>query len=61
MSEKFSPEQTLQFWKQQAQQYGQSPSASWSDRMVIQMEIRQIMKYLEDGDHALDIGCGNGY
>src|SRR5262245_19382719 len=29
--------------------------------MVIEMEIREILKWLSDGDRVLDIGCANGY
>ena len=61
MSERYSQEQIHQFWTQQALAHGQSPSASWSDRMVIELEIREIMPYLADGDRVLDIGCANGY
>jgi len=61
MGVKFTIEQIRQFWTEQAGKYGKSPAASWSDTMAIEMEIRQILKYLEDGDHVLDLGCGNGY
>jgi len=29
--------------------------------MVIEMEIREIIRRLSDGDHVLDVGCANGY
>lgn len=29
--------------------------------MVIEMEIRELLKHLADGDRVLDIGCANGY
>jgi ubiquinone/menaquinone biosynthesis C-methylase UbiE len=61
MSDRFSLEQIRDFWVQQAIEHGLSPAASWSDRMVIDMEIRELLKYLEDGDRVLDIGCANGY
>lgn len=54
-------EQIREFWTQQAVEHGQSPAASWSDQCVIEMEIREILKYLADGDRVLDIGCANGY
>jgi ubiquinone/menaquinone biosynthesis C-methylase UbiE len=59
--EKLTLEQIREFWTQQAIQHGQSPSASWSDHMVIEMEIREILNHLTDGDKVLDIGCANGY
>lgn len=58
---KFSPVQIRSYWKQQALKYGMSYAASWSDRMLIDMEIREIDKYLMDGDDVLDVGCANGY
>lgn len=61
MSAKLNLEQIREFWSQQAHEHGESPSASWSDRMVIEMEIREILKHLEDGERVLDVGCANGY
>ena len=61
MAEKYTLEQIRDFWAAQARQYGTSPSASWSDRPVIDMEIRQILAWLADGDQVLDVGCANGY
>ena len=42
-------------------EHGQSPCASWSDRMVIELEVRQILERLSEGDRILDVGCANGY
>lgn len=61
MTDKFTLEQIREFWTQQASRHGQQPAASWSDAMVIEMEVRQILRYLSDGDHILDVGCANGY
>ena len=61
MQDKFTLEQIRNFWTQQALKHGQSPEASWSDQMVIEMEIREILKRLQDGDRVLDVGCANGY
>jgi ubiquinone/menaquinone biosynthesis C-methylase UbiE len=59
--DKFTLDQIRGYWAQQAVEHGQSPSASWSDFNVIDMEIREILKYLVDGERVLDIGCANGY
>jgi ubiquinone/menaquinone biosynthesis C-methylase UbiE len=49
------------FWTDQAAAHGLSPSASWSDTSVIQMEIREMLRFLDDGDKVLDLGCANGF
>lgn len=61
MAERFSLEQIREFWAGQAREHGQSPCASWSDRMVIELEVREILNRLRDGDRVLDVGCANGY
>lgn len=61
MPAKLDFEQIRAFWTQQARAHGQAPSASWSDRMVIDMEVREILKHLADGDRVLDVGCANGF
>jgi 2-polyprenyl-3-methyl-5-hydroxy-6-metoxy-1,4-benzoquinol methylase len=54
-------EQIRKYWDLQATTHGLSPTASWADQNVIDMEIRTISPYLQDGDEVLDIGCANGY
>lgn len=54
-------EEIRQYWTLQARQHGMSPSASWSDHSVIDMEVRKILEFLRDGDRVLDAGCANGY
>ena len=44
MTEKFELDQVREFWPTQAIQHQESPSASWSDRMVIEMEIREMSR-----------------
>lgn len=58
---KYSLEQIQRYWTEQAGKYGQSVSASWSDHCVIEMEIREILKYITNHDAVIDIGCANGY
>jgi ubiquinone/menaquinone biosynthesis C-methylase UbiE len=61
MSLKYSQTEIFEYWTRQASEFKQSPSASWSDHHVIELEIREITKRLADGDKVLDVGCANGY
>jgi len=61
MSRKLSQDEVRGFWTEQSQKHGQSHAASWSDRMAIELEIREVLKHLQDGDRVLDVGCANGY
>jgi len=61
MEAKFSDREIYEYWTKQAEVHEQQPSASWSDHRVIEMEIREIVRRLEDGDRVLDAGCANGY
>jgi ubiquinone/menaquinone biosynthesis C-methylase UbiE len=58
---RYSQEEIREYWTRQAQEHGQASSASWSDHRVIEMEIREIVQYLNDHDRVLDVGCANGY
>ena len=61
MTTRLTQAEVYEFWSRQAQEHGQSPSASWSDHRVIEMEIAEISRHLSDGDRVLDVGCANGY
>jgi ubiquinone/menaquinone biosynthesis C-methylase UbiE len=61
MTDRYSLDDIREFWTNQALQHGQSSNASWSDRMVIELEIQELCKHIVDGDRVLDIGCANGY
>jgi ubiquinone/menaquinone biosynthesis C-methylase UbiE len=61
LTEKLTVDQIREFWTTQALDHRESPSASWSDRMVIELEIREMSKRLTTGDRVLDVGCANGY
>ena len=61
MTSRLSQSEVYEYWTRQAREHGQSPSASWSDHSVIEMEINEIAKHLIDGDKVLDVGCANGY
>lgn len=49
------------YWEKNATQYKTSHSVSWGDANMIQLEIKNILNYIEDGDYVLDAGCSNGY
>jgi ubiquinone/menaquinone biosynthesis C-methylase UbiE len=59
--ERWTLEQIRDYWSRQAREHGASPSASWSDFRVIEMEIRELASRLADGDQVLDVGCANGF
>jgi len=61
MNERYDLEEIRHYWTKQAQENEQSSAASWSDRTVIDMEVREIIQRLDDGDRVLDVGCANGY
>jgi ubiquinone/menaquinone biosynthesis C-methylase UbiE len=61
MNDKLSIEGIRDFWTQQAKEHGLAPAASWSDTTVMDMEIREIIRHLADGDRVLDVGCANGF
>jgi len=61
VTKKLSLEEIRKFWTDQVRKYGQSPVVSWTDHGAIELEVREITKYLGDGDQVLDIGCANGY
>jgi 2-polyprenyl-3-methyl-5-hydroxy-6-metoxy-1,4-benzoquinol methylase len=61
VTERLTPEQVQAYWTEQASQHGQAPAASWSDLWAIDLEIREILNHIADGDRVLDVGCANGY
>lgn len=61
MKDKYNLEQIREYWERQIKNHGRSPSASWSDKMAIEIEIKEISKHLSDGDRVLDIGCNSGF
>jgi SAM-dependent methyltransferase len=56
----FNLKQIYDYWEQKAIKYGSSPDASWSDQQIMDLEIREILNWLADGDRVLDVGCANG-
>ncbi|MFQ5472514.1 MAG: class I SAM-dependent methyltransferase [Dehalococcoidia bacterium] len=61
MKDRYSLEQIREYWTNQALEFGQQPAASWTDVYAIDLEIREILKFLSDGERVLDVGCANGY
>jgi SAM-dependent methyltransferase len=61
MVAKYTLDEVRAFWTKQAEQHGQSPAASWSDVSAMQLEIHEILKWLNDDEQVLDVGCANGY
>lgn len=51
----------LEFWNKQALKHKNSQLATTPDLFAAQLEIKEILKYLSNGDTVLDIGCGNGF
>ena len=59
-SEHLSADEIRERWRQEALRHGLSPSASWSDHRVIELEIEAIGPRVQ-GARTLDVGCANGY
>ncbi|MBA2792474.1 MAG: class I SAM-dependent methyltransferase [Thermoleophilaceae bacterium] len=55
-----SPEDVHAYWTKEAIRHGLSPSASWSDHPVIELEIQAIGPRVAHA-RTLDVGCANGY
>lgn len=49
------------YWEKNAQKNKLSHSVSWGDINVINLEIKNVSKYLKNGDFVLDAGCSNGF
>jgi ubiquinone/menaquinone biosynthesis C-methylase UbiE len=61
MATRFNSDEIRRFWTEQATKHPGSPTASWSDVPVIELEIAEISSRLVDGDRVIDVGCANGY
>ena len=60
MTKRLTPEEIRDYWTRQAREHGTSHAASWTDFPVMQMEVRELIARLADGDRVLDVGCANG-
>jgi len=59
--DRYSLDEIRRYWTDQAVEHGQSYAASWSDQYAIEMEITELLKWLDGGDNVFDVGCANGY
>ncbi len=50
-----------EFWDEQARKYGEDYLATVPDKIIRELEIENISKYLDSEKFILDIGCGNGF
>ncbi len=50
-----------EFWDEQAEKYGEEYLATIPDKILKDLEINNISKYLDSGKLILDVGCGNGF
>src|SRR5882724_4881022 len=50
-----------EFWDNQAKEFGASDLATAPDHYYRELEIAKIIEHLKEGEHVLDVGCGNGY
>jgi len=49
------------FWEINAKKFEDSHWASWGDEWAIDLEIKTIAEYIDDGNSVLDVGCANGF
>lgn len=54
-------EEIKNFWEKQAEKFGDDILATMPDKLLKELEIENISKYLKDETIVADIGCGNGY
>lgn len=57
----YTLEEIRDYWRTQAATHGSAYAASWSDEWAIDLEVREILKWVDDGHRVLDVGCANGY
>jgi ubiquinone/menaquinone biosynthesis C-methylase UbiE len=49
------------FWENQGLRHEVSHHASWGDLFAIELEIETIGRFIQPGQHVLDVGCANGF
>jgi len=58
---KYTTDQILDLYKQEASRHGESGTSTIQDIRTRQLEMQQIFSYVSDGMRVLEVGCGNGY
>jgi len=61
MTHRLTLEEIRDFWTRQALEHGAASSASWSHFPVMELELRELLARISDGDEVLDVGCANGF
>ena len=51
----------IDHYVQEAEKHQLSGKSTMLDQNIRKLEIENILKYLNGGDHCLEAGCGNGY
>ena len=57
----FTREENLRHWREEAERLRDPGAASWTDRMAVELEIRELDRHLSAGQRVLDVGCANGF
>ena len=53
-------ERVDEHYQKQAKEHGITLKSTMPDKNIRELEISNIIKYLNDGDNCLELGCGNG-
>ncbi len=53
-------EQIKRFWDEKARTFKTDPTATLGDSILKDIEAREIIKFVKNGQKVLDCGCGNG-
>lgn len=49
------------FWESKAQKYKTTHDVTWGDINMLNLEIKNVSKFINKKDLVLDAGCSNGY
>ncbi|UCE36846.1 MAG: class I SAM-dependent methyltransferase [Thermoplasmata archaeon] len=51
----------LEYWDHKAKELKESPQATMGDVNLRMLEIDLLLTHLDEENHVLDVGCGNGF